>query len=142
MLFCVDTRGFESTRPFPELSIAVSATSRLNAPLTDPSARPIALVGPGPPQLTPIGCAASALRQRALGQQRLQLFALRVAEGFRHHAQLAGESLLVAELAALGFFVGEDAQGRDAHDRAIDEVAQLVRAQDDVERLVPWHVVQ
>ena len=42
-LFCVETRGVESMRPLPCCSSAVSATSRLNAPLIEPSARPTAL---------------------------------------------------------------------------------------------------
>ena len=175
-------------------SSAVSATSRLNAPLTDPSARPTALVGAPTPRFTAVGCAArplrrrrrgrralplfgnarfvvlpsagstrplkphwtpsarakflfvwtmrasistcgcalssvlmqsiggrqpvlqvgddervgaridlhrAALRQRALGQQRLQILGLRVAQRPGQHAQLAGERLLVGELAAL-----------------------------------------
>ena len=45
-LFCVDTRGVESRRPLPLVSSADSATSRLNAPFTEPSARPTALVAP------------------------------------------------------------------------------------------------
>ena len=44
-LFCVVTRGVESTRPLPVRSSADSATSRLKAPLTAPSARPIAEAG-------------------------------------------------------------------------------------------------
>jgi len=40
-LFCVVRRGVESTRPLPVFSSAVSATSRLNAPLIEPSARPM-----------------------------------------------------------------------------------------------------
>src|SRR5689334_23347093 len=45
-LLSVDTFGVESRRPLPEVSSAVNATSRLNAPLTEPSVRPTALVGP------------------------------------------------------------------------------------------------
>ena len=48
-LFCVVTRGVDRMRPLPDVSSAVSATSRLNAPLIDPSARPTALVAPGTP---------------------------------------------------------------------------------------------
>ena len=46
MLFCVVSRGVERMRPLPVRSSADSATSRLNAPLTAPSARPIAEVAP------------------------------------------------------------------------------------------------
>src|SRR6266851_3693253 len=42
-LFWVDTRGVERMRTWPLVSAADSATSRLNAPLTEPSANPIAL---------------------------------------------------------------------------------------------------
>ncbi len=44
------------------------------------------------------------------------------------HAQLAGERLLVRQLAALRFLVGQHGQRRDADDRAVDEVAELVGA--------------
>ena len=40
----VVSRGVDRMRPLPVFSSAVSATSRLNAPLIDPSARPIAEV--------------------------------------------------------------------------------------------------
>src|SRR5690606_40019890 len=40
MLFCVDTRGVDSSRPCPVSSSADSATSRLMAPLMEPTARP------------------------------------------------------------------------------------------------------
>src|ERR1019366_6993659 len=43
-LFCIVTRGVERRRPLPELSSADRATSRLKAPLTEPSCRPTALV--------------------------------------------------------------------------------------------------
>ena len=71
-----------------------------------------------------------------------QVLRLRVAERPRQHAQLAGERLLVGQLAALRFFVGQHRQRRDADDGAVDDVAKLVGAQDDVERLVPRHVAQ
>src|SRR5689334_4359785 len=60
MLFCVVTRGVDSRRPLPVLSSAVKATSRLNDPLTAPSARPTALDAPGTPRLTAVGCAVVA----------------------------------------------------------------------------------
>ena len=41
-LFCVVRRGVDRMRPLPLFSSAVSATSRLKAPLIEPSARPIA----------------------------------------------------------------------------------------------------
>ena len=44
-LFCVVTRGVDSRRPLPADSRAVSAMSRFNAPLIDPSAMPTALLG-------------------------------------------------------------------------------------------------
>ena len=68
--------------------------------------------------------------------------ALRVAERARQDVQLAGERLRVRQLAALFFLVGQHGQRRDADDRAVDDVAELVRAQDDVERLIPRHVAQ
>src|SRR5262245_40935726 len=55
MLFCVVTRGVESSRPLPLRSSAVRATSRLNAPLIEPSARPTALLAAGTPRLTDVG---------------------------------------------------------------------------------------
>src|SRR5215467_10675067 len=55
MLFCVDTRGVDSTRPLPVVSRADSATSRLNAPLTEPRCRPAALDAPGTGRLTAVG---------------------------------------------------------------------------------------
>jgi hypothetical protein len=51
----------------------------------------------------------------------------RVAEG-RHHTQLAGERLLVRQLAALGLFVGQDGQRRDAHDGPVHRIASGWRA--------------
>src|SRR5262249_14728293 len=55
-LFCVETLGVERRRALPVLSAAESATSRLNAPLTDPSANPTALVA-ATPRFTAVGCA-------------------------------------------------------------------------------------
>src|SRR4051794_27929765 len=55
MLFCVVTRGVDSTRPLPDVSSADNATSRLNAPLIDPSASPTALLAPGAPRFTAVG---------------------------------------------------------------------------------------
>src|SRR6266853_2037551 len=46
VLFNVDTFGVDNSRPLPELSSAESATSRLNAPLTEPRVNPTALVAP------------------------------------------------------------------------------------------------
>src|SRR6266853_64307 len=46
VLFSVDTFGVDNSRPLPELSSAESATSRLNAPLTEPRVNPTALVAP------------------------------------------------------------------------------------------------
>ena len=54
-LFCVDTRGVDSTRPLPVVSSADSATSRLNAPLTEPSCSPTALGAPATGRLTAVG---------------------------------------------------------------------------------------
>src|SRR5436190_18318365 len=55
MLFCVVTRGVDSRRPLPLVSSAERATSRLKAPLTDPSARFTALGGPFTPRFTAAG---------------------------------------------------------------------------------------
>src|SRR5205823_10271030 len=44
----------ERMRPLPVFSSAVSATSRLNAPLTEPSASPIALVAPAAGRFTDV----------------------------------------------------------------------------------------
>src|SRR5262245_60741312 len=52
MLFWVDTRGVESSRPLPAFSRADRATSRLIAPFTEPSARPRALLAPFTPRFT------------------------------------------------------------------------------------------
>ena len=85
----------------------------------------------------------AALRQRASAvSSARRSSALRVAERPRQHAQLAGERLLVGQLAALRLFLGEHRERRDADDGAVDDVAELVGAQDDVERLVPRHVAQ
>ena len=54
-LFNVVTRGVDRMRPFPVDSSAVRATSRLNAPLTEPSARPTALVAWPTPRFTAVG---------------------------------------------------------------------------------------
>ena len=64
-LFCVETRGVESTRPLPVVSSADSATSRLNAPLIDPSCSPTALVAPWHRQIDGRRRAAVASRARA-----------------------------------------------------------------------------
>src|SRR5437773_6615722 len=61
MLFCVVTRGVERIRPWPDVSSAVSATSRLKAPLIDPSARPAALEAPGTARFTAVGTDALVL---------------------------------------------------------------------------------
>ena len=50
-LFCVETRGVEMTASLPCCSSAVSAMSRLNAPLIAPSARPTADVAPCTPEV-------------------------------------------------------------------------------------------
>src|SRR5439155_11431528 len=57
MLFCVVTRGFDRILPLPVVSSAESATSRLNAPFTDPSARPTALDAADAARLTAVGTA-------------------------------------------------------------------------------------
>jgi len=75
-------------------------------------------------------------------EARPQILGARVAQRPRQHPELAGERLLVGQLPALGLFVGEHRERRDAHDRPVDDVAKLVRPQDDVERLVPRHVTQ
>src|SRR3954447_8248177 len=54
MLFCAETRGVDSTRRLPALSAAVIATSRLNAPLIEPSEIPAPLVGAGAPRFTAV----------------------------------------------------------------------------------------
>jgi hypothetical protein len=81
-------------------------------------------------------------RQGAAGDDRNQLAGLGVTERPRQHAKLTGQRLLVGQLAALHFFFGEDAERRDAHDRSVDEVAEFVGLEDDVERLIPRHVAQ
>ena len=89
-----------------------------------------------------VGLDGPALRQRRGREQRLQILGARVAERARHHPQLAGERLLVRQLAALALLVGQHGQRRDAHDGAVHRVAEAVGAQDDVERLIPRHVAQ
>src|SRR5262245_38690867 len=54
MLFRVDTFGVDSSRPLPDVSSADSATSRLNAPLIDPSIRPTALDAAGAARFTAV----------------------------------------------------------------------------------------
>src|ERR1700680_4898166 len=54
-LFCVVTRGVDSRRPLPLFSSAERATSRLKAPLIDPSARLTALAAPLTPRFTAVG---------------------------------------------------------------------------------------
>ena len=84
----------------------------------------------------------AALRQDGRGDQRTQVFAARVAQRAGQRAQLARERLLFGQLAALRLLVGQHRQRRDADDGAVDDVAEPVRAQDDVERLIPRHVTQ
>src|SRR4029453_15478755 len=61
MLFWVVNRGVDSTRPLPLRSSAFSATSRLKAPLTAPSAMPTAVVASGTPRRTAeLVCSGSA----------------------------------------------------------------------------------
>ncbi len=84
----------------------------------------------------------AARRQRRARQQRRQLGRLGVAERAGQQLELARERALFGELAALPFLVGQHGERRDAHDRPFDRIAQLVIAQDDVERLVPRHFVQ
>src|SRR4029077_11967422 len=45
-LLRVETFGVDNSRPLPELSSAESATSRLNAPLTEPRVNPTTLLAP------------------------------------------------------------------------------------------------
>src|SRR5438093_7398364 len=61
MLFCVVTRGVDRMRPLPDVSSADNATSRLKAPLIDPSASPTALLAPGTPRFTADGTDAVVL---------------------------------------------------------------------------------
>ena len=49
----------------------------------------------------------AALRERALDDERLDLFGCRVAERRGHHVQLAGQRLLLGELTALLLFLGQ-----------------------------------
>ncbi len=75
---------------------------------------------------------SSAARSRRLGViQRL---------GDGH--QLARERLLVGQLATRLGFGAQHVERRDADDRALDRVVELIGAQDDVERLIPRHLVQ
>ena len=84
----------------------------------------------------------AARRQRAARDHGHEVRGLRVAHRHRQGAQLAGERLRFAELAALFVFLRQHVQRHDAHDVAVDAVAELVGAQDDVERLVPRHVAE
>ena len=84
----------------------------------------------------------AALRQDRRRDQLAQIRGLRVAERPRQHLQLAGERLRIRQFATLFFFGGQHRQRRDANDRAVDDVAKLVRAQDDVERLIPRHIAK
>ena len=54
-------------RPLPLRSSAVSATSRLNAPLTEPSARPIADVAPGTGRLTAVAVVSLPVARVSFG---------------------------------------------------------------------------
>src|SRR5439155_26703151 len=54
------TRDVDSRRQLQKVSSAVSATSRLKAPLTEPSARPTALGAPGTGKFTALGADAAA----------------------------------------------------------------------------------
>ncbi len=84
----------------------------------------------------------AARRERRLGEQRGQVGRLGVAQRTGEQLQLARERLLVAELPPLGLLVREHAERRDAHDGAVDAIAQFVILQNDVERLIPRHFVQ
>ena len=84
----------------------------------------------------------TARRQRAARDDRHEVGGLRVADRHRQRAQLAGERLRFAQLAALFVFLRQHVERHDADDVALDAVAQLVGAQDDVERLIPGHVAE
>ena len=77
-----------------------------------------------------------------LTQERLDLIRGRIAQGRGHHAKLPGQGLLLGELPPLLLFIGQRGQRRDADDGAVQRVAKLVRAEDDVERLIPGHIAQ
>ena len=55
-------------RPLPLRSRAVSATSMLNAPLTAPSASPIADVAPGTPRFTAVPVVSLAVARVSAGE--------------------------------------------------------------------------
>jgi hypothetical protein len=50
--------------------------------------------------------------------------------------------LLFLQQAASLLFLRQDVERRDADDRAFDRVAELIGAEDDVERLIPRHFAQ
>ena len=54
--------------------------------------------------------------------------------------EVAGQRPRLGQLAALGFFFGQHVERRDPDDRALGHVAELVGAQDRLERLVPRDV--
>ena len=87
------------------------------------------------------------LNRRALGQRRAQeerrhVGRLGVGQRLGHRHQLAGERLLLGQLAARLAFRAQRLDRRDADDRALDRVVELIGAQDDVERVIPRHFVQ
>ena len=84
----------------------------------------------------------ASLRERALGQESLQFFGFGIAQRPGEDAKLSSQGLLVRQLPPLTLFVGQNGERRDAHDRTVNDVAELVGAQNDVERLVPGDVAQ
>ncbi len=82
----------------------------------------------------------AALRERAPGHQARDLIRSGVVQGTCGDAQLARERLLLRQLPALLFFIGEHPERRDPHDRPVDDVPQFVRAEDDVQCLIPRYV--
>ena len=88
-------------------------------------------------------CAVPRLRQRrSLLQQRRELLGLRVAELPLQRPELAGVVLRVEQRLALVLFRRQHARSARCGRSCRRRVAELVGAQDDVERLIPRHVAQ
>ena len=84
----------------------------------------------------------TARRESAAGQNPDELGRFRIAQWHRRHTKLSGERLHLGQLATLFLFGSEHRNRRDADNGAIDDVAELVGLEDDVERLIPGHVTQ
>ena len=84
----------------------------------------------------------AARREHALGQERLHVLGPRVTELLGQRVGLARVGLGFGEIGELLLLGLQHVQRRDAHDRAVGDVSERVRPENDVEGLIPRHVAQ